>query len=88
MIPSTKLKDEEFVKYFEKKVIDTIKKFELISPKDKVFVAVSGGKDSTAVLYILNKYFPKKVEAITINALIGNYSLENRKNIKEFCKSI
>ncbi len=86
MIPSAKLKDEEFVKYFEKKVVNTIKRFKLISSKDKVFVAVSGGKDSTVVLYILNKYFPKKVNAITINALIGNYSLENLKNIKDFCK--
>ena len=39
----------------EKKVVETIKKYDLIGDGDKVVVALSGGKDSTSVLYILRK---------------------------------
>lgn len=72
-------------KNFENKVRKTIEKFNLISKKDKALVAVSGGKDSTTALYIVHKLFPR-TEAITIDALIGNYSKKNLENIKRFCK--
>lgn len=79
------LTDAKFTHYVEKKVRDTIKKFELFPRDAKVGVAVSGGKDSTAVLYIL-KQLGYDVEAITIDAKIGNYTDENVKNIKQVCK--
>jgi len=78
-------KNTNFIKNFENNVKNTIYKFNLLGNKDKILVAVSGGKDSTTVLYVLNKLgYP--VEAITINALIGNYSKHNLENIKTFCK--
>jgi len=76
---------EHFKDYFEKKIKRTIKKFDLFSRKDKLGVAVSGGKDSTSALYVLKK-LGYKVEGITVNALIGNYSKQNLDNLKEFCK--
>jgi len=39
----------------EKKIVDTIKKYKLMKKSDKVVVALSGGKDSTSVIYILKK---------------------------------
>ena len=71
----------KFINSFEKKVVDFVKKEKLIKKGDKIAVAASGGKDSATVLYILNKYFPD-VEAITIDAYIGNYTKENLVNLK------
>ena len=39
-----------FVEYLEKKVRKTIRQHKLLSPKDKIAVAVSGGKESTVIL--------------------------------------
>lgn len=77
--------DKEFVRKFENNISNTIKRFNLINIKDKVFVAVSGGKDSTAVLYVLKKQ-GYDVEAITVDVLVGNYTKQNLENIKKFCK--
>ena len=60
----------QFIKNFEFKVKNTIKKFRLLDKKDKVLVACSGGKDSTVVLYILKK-LNYNVEAITIDTGLG-----------------
>ncbi|MBT4174112.1 TIGR00269 family protein [archaeon] len=75
----------KFVEYFEKKVRKTIRKYKLFTKKDKIAVAVSGGKDSTVCLYILKK-LGYDLEAITIDANIGNYTKTNLENIKKVCK--
>ncbi len=69
----------------EQKIQQTISKFGLFNKKEKVLVACSGGKDSTTALYILKK-LGCNVEAITVDAKIGNYTEENLNNLKEFCK--
>ncbi len=76
---------EHFRDYFEKKVKRTIKKFDLFDRKDKVGVAVSGGKDSTAALYVLKK-LGYNVEAVTVDAVIGNYTKKNLENLRKVCK--
>ena len=53
---SPNLCKSHFSKYVEDKVLKTIKDFKLIDKNDKVCVAVSGGKDSTTVLFILKKF--------------------------------
>ena len=76
--------DSEFIEYFERKVRYTIRKYSLCTKKDKIGVAVSGGKDSTSCLYILNK-LGYDVEALTIDVLIGNYTKKNLENLQLFC---
>jgi uncharacterized protein (TIGR00269 family) len=80
-----KLTDSKFMRNVEKKVLDTIKKYKMFDRKDKIGVAVSGGKDSTVCLYILKK-LGLDVEAITVDAVIGNYTKENVQNLKKVCK--
>jgi len=76
-----------FFKYFEKKFLRTIKNYKMFDKKDKVLVAVSGGKDSTVLLHLLNKFrLNIEIEAIVIDPLIGEYMRKNIKNLEEFCK--
>lgn len=76
--------DRLFVEGFEQRVKKTIDDYDLLSPKDFVLVAVSGGKDSTVVLYLLHK-FGFKVEAVTVDAHIGCYTRQNLENIRAVC---
>ncbi|MFC1690809.1 TIGR00269 family protein [Nanoarchaeota archaeon] len=84
-MPEEEIPDSRFKPYFEKKIRRTIRKYKLCTRKDKIVVAVSGGKDSTVCLYVLNK-MGYDVEGITIDANIGNYTKKNLENLKEVCK--
>ncbi|MEM2956500.1 MAG: TIGR00269 family protein [Candidatus Pacearchaeota archaeon] len=72
---------------FEKKVRQIIQKYRLVNKKDKVIVAVSGGKDSMTVLYLLNK-FGYNVSALHINLEMGRWSEAHLKNIQKFCSEL
>jgi uncharacterized protein (TIGR00269 family) len=76
---------KHFSEYVEQKTADTIKKFKLIAPKDKICVAVSGGKDSVSLLYILKKQ-GYAVEALAIDEGIECYRNITLDFLKEFCK--
>ena len=73
-----------FIRYFEAKVSSTIKKYKLVSKKDKIVVACSGGKDSTTVLYLLNKWFGN-VTALAIDEGIPGYRNVTLEDLRGFC---
>lgn len=74
-----------FLNYVEKKADATIKKYKLITKKDKVVVGVSGGKDSLTVLYLLKKY-AKNIVALCIDEGIVGYRPTTIKDMKQFCE--
>jgi len=77
---------KHFIEYFENKVFETIEKHELIGKNDKILVACSGGKDSTALLYLLHKKYKNNVSALAIDEGIKNYRDKTLKDLKNFCK--
>ena len=71
----------------ETKTKETISKYKLLNKKDKVVVALSGGKDSTSILYILHK-LGYKVQALMIDLYLGNWSRKNKTNMEKFCSEL
>ena len=68
-----------------------IEDYEMIQEGDKIAVALSGGKDSVALLYAMKNlqiFYPKKFEliAITVNPGFENFDTEVLKKIAENAK--
>ena len=78
--------DKKYLERFEKKIKDTIRDYHLLSKTDKIIVACSGGKDSIAILYLLN-HLGYNVSALILDLEIGNWSKKNLKNTQIFCKT-
>lgn len=75
------------------KVLDTIKKYNLIEDKDKIVLGISGGPDSMTmlnILYDLNK--EGKINCEIVVAHVNHGLRENakldEKYVKEFCEKI
>ena len=66
-----------FIEDVERKIKRDIRKFKMVEKGDRIAVALSGGKDSIALLYILHKIFQKRsdieLSAITIDEGIRGY---------------
>jgi len=77
-----------FTKTFEKRVAKTIAKYDMLRYDDRIAVAVSGGKDSLALLRVLAKIeakFPESsIVAITVDEGISVYRDEAIKNAEDF----
>ena len=81
-----------FLKNIEKRVKKTIRINNLIENGDKIAVAVSGGKDSANVLFLLKRIFENnpKIElfAITLNEGIKGYRDKSVKKSEILCKKL
>lgn len=76
-----------FFKYFERKTHKTIINYSLIGKKDRIVVAVSGGKDSMSLLHIFNHLAKKKditIIAVAIDEGIKDY--RELSELKKYCK--
>jgi len=69
----------------EKQVKNTIKKYKICDKKEKILVALSGGKDSTLTAYLLNK-LGYDISGLHINLGLGKYSEDCENSIREFCE--
>ena len=73
------------------KVIETIKKYNLIEDGDKIILAVSGGPDSISMLDILykiqqNEKINFKIVVAHVNHMIREEAMEDAIYVKNFCK--
>lgn len=68
----------------QQKVLETIKKYNLIKDGDKVIVGVSGGPDSISLLDILNKIKNKKLLDFEIICVHINHQIREEANDDEF----
>ena len=82
-----------FIKYYEKKVYNTIMRHGMLRGARRVTVAVSGGKDSMALLAAMNRLvsekFPGiKLIAIHINLGIEGYSERCQEIVENVCEDL
>lgn len=81
-----------FIQSIEDKVRKTMRKGKMIGHGETVAFAVSGGKDSTAALYMLHKILRKRRDvamfAITIDEGIAGYRDDSLKIAKKLCKKL
>ena len=70
------------------KVLDTIKKFNLIQQGDRIVLGVSGGPDSISMLNILNEIkdeFQFEIYVAHINHMIREEAEEDEKYVQDYC---
>ncbi len=83
---------EHFIYSFEKKVKKTIREFKLVEKNDKIAVGLSGGPDSSTLLFLLNKFFRERKDieifAIFVNEGIPNYREKLLKWAKILCNNL
>jgi cytoplasmic tRNA 2-thiolation protein 1 len=83
-----------FLRSIESKAAKTISRYSMIEYGDKVAVAVSGGKDSLSLLYVLKMLFDQhsnndnELIAVTIDEGIDGYRDESLQIVKDFCAQL
>lgn len=73
------------------KVLNTIKKYNLIQENDKIVIGVSGGPDSMCLLHILNGLKEKlnfEIVVAHINHMIRKEAEEETQYVKNFCDKL
>ncbi|MBN1175038.1 TIGR00269 family protein [Candidatus Woesearchaeota archaeon] len=76
---------EHFEEYILKTVQDTITQFNLFTKETKICVAVSGGKDSLALIDILIR-LGYSVEGLFVNEGISNYREYSNEDLEKFMR--
>ena len=83
---------KHFLFKFERRVRKTVRVNKLIESGDRIAVAISGGKDSTSMLYILNELTKNRADvsifAVLVDEGIKGYRDKSIKSAKKYCKQI
>ena len=88
----THLCERHFVEDFEDRVKDTVAKGRMLQGGDRIAVALSGGKDSTALLYILKKILSDRKDitifAVTVDEGIVGYREDTIKSARKITEEL
>jgi tRNA-5-methyluridine54 2-sulfurtransferase len=76
---------QHFVDHVDEQVRRAIDKFKMIAPKERVLVAVSGGKDSLALWDVLHR-LGYEADGLYIGLGIGDYSDVSGQYVREFAE--
>lgn len=82
---------KHFVESFEKRVRRTVREFKMIEKGDRVGVALSGGKDSVSLLYLLKDICDSMripLVALSVDEGIAGYREKTINVAKENCKKL
>lgn len=80
-----------FTRFFESRVLRTVRQYRMLRKNERIAVALSGGKDSSVMLHLLHKIsksLPIKLFAITIDEGIAGYRSETLEVAKKECKKL
>jgi uncharacterized protein (TIGR00269 family) len=80
---NTALCEEDFIAFFERRVLRTIQRYHLADEGQRLLVAVSGGKDSLSLWLILNR-LGFSADGVYVNLGIGDYSQASLEKTKAF----
>lgn len=88
-----KINKDEFNKYVENNVFNTLTEYNLISNNEKIMVGVSGGKDSILTLHMLYNYklhskIDFELEAVCIDEGISGYREHGIQTAIENCEKL
>ena len=88
----THLCKDHFIQYFERRIKKDIKKQGKTEKNSKIAIAISGGKDSTVALHIINNIFSKRpnvsLYGITVDEGIKGYRDKSIEYVKRNCKKL
>ena len=76
---------KDFVKFFERRLLRTVRRFQMFGPGDRVLVAVSGGKDSLGLLHALKK-LGYEVAGYHLHLGIDGYSDRSLEKVEAFAR--
>ncbi len=79
--------EKHFIQWFEKWVEHTIEEFEMFDRQTPVIVALSGGKDSMVLWYVLNK-LGYRAEGFHLNLGISGISEKSEQAVRELGQMI
>ncbi|MCD6410903.1 MAG: adenine nucleotide alpha hydrolase family protein [Thermoplasmata archaeon] len=77
--------------FYERRVEDDMKKYRIVRNGERICVALSGGKDSIALIHVLNKLkdkFKISIEALHLDLGIGAYSSKAESICREVCQKL
>ncbi|MGQ4913187.1 MAG: ATP-binding protein [Candidatus Asgardarchaeia archaeon] len=81
---------DHFIEFFHNRIESTVKRYHLFKAGERLLIAVSGGKDSIALLYAITTLYRDKneISALFINLGIPIYSDISENIVKSVCERL